>query len=96
MLLSVDRADDTTTRSVSFNVIAAIAEREGRDPVEIEPPEYEALYEAIDPEALDALFAPRDDGTPRSWGRVTFSYCGYRVVVTSAGEVTVSEETSGE
>ncbi|ELY62105.1 HalOD1 output domain-containing protein [Natronolimnohabitans innermongolicus] len=91
MLLSVDRSSATTTDSLSFEVIAAVAEKEGVDPVEIEPPEYDALYDVINPEALDALFADRDDGTSRATGRVEFAFSGYRIVVTSDGEVEAHE-----
>lgn len=91
MLLSVDRSDATVTQSVSFDVIAAVAEREGVDPLDLEPPEYEALYDVINPEALDALFATRENGQQRPTGRVEFPFCGYRVVVTSDGEVEVSD-----
>ncbi|WP_207587956.1 HalOD1 output domain-containing protein [Halomontanus rarus] len=91
MLLSVDRTSETGTQSLSFEIIAAIAEREGVDTTEIEPPEYEALYDVLNPEALDALFAPCQDGTQRSTGRVKFSYCGYDVVVTSDGDVHIDD-----
>ena len=91
MLLSVDRSETTVGQSVSFDVIAAVAEREGIDPLELEPPEYDALYDVINSEALDALFATRENGHDRPTGRVEFSYCGYRVVVTSDGEVEVSD-----
>ena len=95
MLLSVDSSDATAVNSLSFEVINAVAEREGVDPMEIEPPEYEALYDVVNPEALDALFAPREDGTPRGTGRVEFVFCGYRIAVTSDGEVDVLEDESG-
>ncbi|WP_408958738.1 HalOD1 output domain-containing protein [Natrinema sp. 74] len=91
MLLSVDRSDATTSQSISFEVIAAVAEREGIDPLEVEPPEYQALYEVINPEALDSLFEPRENGRKRPTGRVEFPFCGYQVVVTSDGDVTVSD-----
>lgn len=89
MLVSVDQSDATAVDSVSFAVIAAIAEAEGVDPVEIEPPEYDALYDVVNPEALDSLFAQRPDGTARAGGRVEFPYCGYRVVVEADGDVEV-------
>lgn len=94
MLLSVDRSDTAAVHSVSFDVIAAIADEEGVDPMDIEPPEYDALYDVINPEALDALFAPREDGTARGSGRVEFDFCGYHVAVTSDGEVDVLEQHS--
>ena len=95
MLLSVDRSESSRSPSLSFEVIAAIAEREGVDPMDIEPPTYDALYDVINPEALDSLFAPREDGTPRAAGRVEFPFCGYQVVVTSDGTVEVEDEPTG-
>ncbi|QSW98758.1 HalOD1 output domain-containing protein [Haloterrigena alkaliphila] len=91
MLLSIDRSDATAASSLSFEVITAVAEKEGVEPMEIEPPEYEALYDVVNPEALDALFAPRENGANRGTGRIEFTYCDYRVVVTSDGEVEVLE-----
>ncbi|MFA9501259.1 HalOD1 output domain-containing protein [Natrinema sp. H-ect1] len=91
MLLSVDRSDATAGQSVCFDIIAAVAEREGIDPVDLEPPEYEALYDVVNPEALDALFATRTNGTQRPTGRVEFPFCGYHVVVGSDGEIEVSD-----
>jgi len=91
MLLSVDRSEPTVGQSVSFDVIEAVAEREGVDPIDLEPPEYDALYDVINPEALDALFATRENGRERPTGRIEFPFCGYHVVVTSDGDVEVSE-----
>ena len=95
MLLSADSSDATAVNSLSFEVISAVAEQEGIDPMEIEPPEYDALYDVINPEALDSLFAPREDGTSRGSGQVEFVFCGYHVVVTSDGDVEVLEENGG-
>lgn len=96
MLPTVDRSDETEATPRSFEVIAAIAEREGVDPMELEPPEYEALYDVVNPGALDSLFAPRQDGTGRTISRVEFPFCGYDVTVTSDGEVILSERTPAE
>lgn len=85
MLLSVERSDEDA--SLSFEVIRAVAEREGVDPIDIEPPEYEPLYDVLNPEALDALFAPRESGAPRGTGRIEFTYCGYDIVVDGDGTV---------
>ncbi|AGB37328.1 HalOD1 output domain-containing protein [Natronococcus occultus] len=91
MLLSVDRSDTATGMSLSYEVIAEIAAREGVEPTDIEPPEYDALYDVINPEALDSLFAPRENGLSRASGRIEFEYCGYDVTVTSDGDVEVSK-----
>lgn len=42
----------------------------------------EPLYNVIDPDALEALFASPHSDTDRE-GTVTFQYCGYHVTVTS-------------
>lgn len=92
MLLSVDRSRGEE-RPLSLAIVEAIAEREGVEPTEIEPPQYQALYEVCNPEALDALFARREDGTPRGDGRIELRFCGYDLVVTSDGEVTIRDES---
>jgi len=94
MLLSVDRSESEPSQSVSFQVITAVAEREGVDPTDIEPPTYEALYDVINPEALDSLFAPREDGTPRASGTVEFDFCGYRITAHSDGSVELTDEST--
>lgn len=78
-----DRAADAPSRAV----VDAIAEREGVEPTELSP----RLYDVIDPEALDSLFAPAETDTSRPTGTVRFSYNGYDVHVSSAGAVHVVE-----
>lgn len=71
------------TESVTTTVINRILAREDVSSTDVTP-----LYEVIDPEALDTLFAPKQDGSRRSTtGRVSFEYQGYRVTITSVGEV---------
>ncbi len=67
----------TTVREPSIVVLiqAAIAARDGPDTSECPP-----LYEAIDPDALDKLFAPLHRESERH-GKVIFEYCGYEVTV---------------
>lgn len=49
----------------------------------------EPLYDAVDPEALDAVFRPlRSDAAPAG-GRITFSYAGCEVTAASDGRITV-------
>jgi len=65
--------------SVSQEVIAAIAEESGRDPMELDP-----LYEYIDPDALNAIFDFRsNDDTDCTETYLEFSYNAYRVAVTA-------------
>ena len=74
------------TRTVSESVVEVVAEAEETDPLELTPP----LYEVIEPDALDQVFAatPTDE---RRKGTVTFSYNGYEVTVRGDGDVSVDE-----
>ncbi|MFC6717642.1 HalOD1 output domain-containing protein [Natrialbaceae archaeon GCM10025810] len=70
----------------SHAVIAAVADADGVDVTDVEPPRYDPLYAVVDPDALDALFgngiaesAEADDT------RVAFEYAGYEVHVTADG-----------
>jgi hypothetical protein len=67
-----------TESSPSTEIVERIAAR-----AEVSSDDLEPLYEAIDPEALNALFAPRTNGSDRTGGQVTFTYAGYTVTVTS-------------
>jgi len=68
--------------SVSQRVVETVAEAEGVPPTELRPP----LYEVVDPDALDRLFAhPSPSGS-----RVVFSYKNYEVTVDGEGLVSVS------
>lgn len=88
-----DRVDGSCRTTPSRAVIEAVADAEGVSPEAVRPPTYEPLHAAVDPEALDALFAPRADGTPRSPGTITFRFCGYRVTVHDDGSVSLEEPT---
>lgn len=73
----------TRTHSLSFAVVEAVATCEDVSEGNLPP-----LADVINPEALDELFEPRADGSPRRGGMVRFEYCGHTVVVDD-GEVTV-------
>lgn len=51
--------------------------------------ELEPLYDVVDPDALDQLFQPKSDGTPRPGGELTFAYNGCEVTVRAGGDVIV-------
>jgi hypothetical protein len=55
--------------SVSTAVVRAVSALEGREPCSLRP-----LADVVDPTALDALFDPQCDGTPRTGGRLSFVY----------------------
>ncbi|OLZ39629.1 hypothetical protein A6E15_00910 [Natrinema saccharevitans] len=48
-----------------------------------------ALYDAVDPAALDELFRPRHDGRPRTGGALSFVVNGYHVTVSGDGEILI-------
>lgn len=73
--------------SVTSAVVAEVAERDGTDPAEID----QSLYEILDPDALNGLFAPTKRGRARSDGRVEFTYCGYEITAFSDGHVRARE-----
>ena len=72
------------TDDVTRAVVEAVADAEGVDPEALAPP----LYEAIDPDALNRIFAatPTADRTAE---RVGFRYSGYEVTIYGDGSVSV-------
>ncbi|WP_435180294.1 HalOD1 output domain-containing protein [Halorussus sp. AFM4] len=88
-----DRADENATvvyepddtERVSTAVLTAVDAASETDARKLKP-----LYEVVDPDALDALFAPRDDGTPRDGdGHVTLLYGPYRIRVADDDRIAV-------
>ena len=75
----VNEPSAPTRGSLSTAFVEAVAEEMDTEPEKL----FEPLYEAIDPDALDALF----EGQNSSGGVVMFSYCGYSITVTASGEV---------
>lgn len=73
------------SRRASAAVVEAVAETKGVRPEAIGQP----LNDVVDPDALDALFATRRDGTPRSGGTVSFTLADVVVTVTDGPRVTV-------
>lgn len=71
--------------TVSTEVITEVARTKGVDPMDLQPP----LYDALNPEALNSLFRDRDSSPPT--GQVTFRYNGCEVVVGSNGHVDVEQ-----
>ncbi|ELY47095.1 HalOD1 output domain-containing protein [Natronorubrum bangense] len=86
-----DHVDRPNRNEPSQAVVEAIAEAEDVPTRQVRPPTYESLHAAVDPEALDRLFAPRADGTPRAGGQVSFPFCGYDVTVEQNGSVTLEK-----
>lgn len=69
---------------LSEGVVSAVAAVSDTDPAAMDP-----LAKSIDPDALDALFADRYDGTPRGTGMAKFAFLDYELVVSGEGLVTV-------
>ena len=65
----------------SETVVSSVAAHKGVEPVALPP-----LYDALDPDALDALFA-----TARGDGQVTFEYAGCTVECAGDGSVDVRD-----
>ncbi|WP_266076873.1 HalOD1 output domain-containing protein [Haladaptatus caseinilyticus] len=76
----------------SIRVINAIAEHEGTTPTEIRP----VLYDIIEPDALDSLFAETQHGESRADGHVTFQYGSSEVTVYSDGRVEIVQSYPGQ
>lgn len=71
------------TRELGTEIVEAVASEKGRDPLDLPP-----LHDAIDPAALERLFAPTATGRTRD-GRVRFAYCDCTVHVGRNGQVRV-------
>ncbi|WP_222920140.1 HalOD1 output domain-containing protein [Natrinema sp. SYSU A 869] len=85
--------DVTGSQQVTAQIVEAVAAQKEVDPLDLQP-----LYEIVDPEALEALFAPTSAGTERD-GRIEFTYAGCRVTLAAAGERTITvgdATTSGQ
>lgn len=76
-----DNGANESPSSLSEEILDTLAEETDTGHRELPP-----LYDAVDPEALDRLFANRENGT------VTFSFCGYEVTVNQAGEIVIQSE----
>jgi hypothetical protein len=64
-------------------VVRAVSEAVGTPVTEIDV----ELNDIVDPDALNRLFAPRYDGTPRHGGRVIFEMSNCEVTVFESGRV---------
>lgn len=66
---------------VTTEVLLAVADREGVDPLELSPP----LHAVVDADAIEALFAGVDgDGL-----ELEFTYADHRITVAGPGDVSI-------
>lgn len=70
---------------LSTTVIHALADCLGIDVTDARI----SLYDGVDPDALDALFRPRDDGWPRRGSSITVTVRDHYVTVSSDGEILI-------
>ena len=61
---------------VSTAVVRAVSAVEGHDPRSLRP-----LSDVLDPAAMDTLFEPQCDGTPRIGGQLSFVYSNCVVTI---------------
>lgn len=71
--------------TVTETVVHALADATGMDVTDADF----TLYDYVDPDSLDRIFAPKHDGTPRSTGYVSFTAVGYQVTVYATGQVSI-------
>lgn len=80
-------------RAISERLVTKVADRKDTNPMDLQP----SLYEVVDLEALDTLFASRSSGMPRDTnGRVEFTYEGLRVRVEGEGTIDINDTEGAE
>ena len=70
--------------SVSTAVVRAVSAVDGRESSSLR-----LLADVVEPTALDALFEPQLDGTPRTGGRLSFVYDGCLVTIDNGEYLTL-------
>ena len=75
--------------TVSAKIVQKVAACEGVDPTDLTP----ALYDVVDPDALESLFRPLENGLERQKGVVEFTYEEWVVTVDSEDRVRVEPIT---
>ena len=78
---------DATDATPTEAVVDAVADARDCEPIELPP-----LNDAVDPDALDDLFADTPSGRPRYDGHLTFRYCDCTVTVSAVGIVVVDPD----
>ena len=78
--------------SLAVEVMEAVAAARDVDVMELET----TLYDVVDPDALEQLFAPLADGTPRVGGKLVLEIADCRVVVEATGDVEARRMASAD
>lgn len=84
MVRSTSPRGQSKTGPVSERVVHAVAAARDVDPLELEP-----LYDTVDPDALDRLFASSATPDPAVRGRIVFGMAGCEVTVYDDGRIDV-------
>jgi hypothetical protein len=74
------------TSELTTTLVHAISDVTGADVTQAE----ESLVDYVDPSALDSLFQPRSDGTPRPNGHVSFTLWDHQVTVYHNGQISIT------
>lgn len=84
------RHDWRSDESVATAVITGVAAVTNTPPTEMDP-----LFEILDPDALDQLFASTAGGSSRDDGRISFEIEGCAVTVDATGEIALTPAEDG-
>lgn len=82
--------DSESTAKLSTTVIHALADVMGADVTDTNF----QLYDSIDPDALDRIFADSTDGSASTPSHLAFVVENYQVTVYSSGEIVITSATS--
>jgi hypothetical protein len=74
---------DTSDVELSVTVVHTVLEATDKEPTEVN------LNSVIQPDALNRIFSPKHDGTPRDGGTIEFELAGCHVTVDGDGEIRV-------
>lgn len=79
--------DMQSEESLSTTIVSALLEIE-----DVEVPNLGfTLQDYVDTDALDSLFVPKMDGTPRKETRIEFTVPGYEITIESEGDITITD-----
>lgn len=77
--------DFAGSASVTATLAHALSDISGIDVTDAE----RALEEYVDPDALDRLFSPVSDGSPRANGQLMFNIQGYQTTIYGSGLISI-------
>ncbi|WP_148225418.1 HalOD1 output domain-containing protein [Haloterrigena turkmenica] len=80
--MAVDRNHSNRCKNqpISLEIIKKVSDREGISPVELTPPEYEPLYNTIDPELIEDI-VDHGRGPNEVDPTISFNYYRYNITV---------------